>query len=568
MRPLRLATRGSPLALEQARRMQARLAAVDPGLATELVVVASRGDLRPKTAIHTLGGTGVFVAEVERAVLAGEADVAVHSLKDLPSSAPPAGLVLAATPERLDPRDALVGRRLEELAPGAIVATGAVRRRAQLAWLRPDLCFSELRGAVGTRLSRVPPGGAIVVAVAALERLGLTDRVAEILETAVMVPQVGQGALGLRCREDDAGTIELLAAIDDAAVARATAAERAFLGRLGGGCDVPVGAHASCDSATGPLRIDGFIASEDGHRLVRGEMRGDDPALLGTALAERLLGAEGGQSLLGALVGTSASRGASRRPLAGWRIVVTRPAAQAAPLVAALVDQGAEVVELATISIADPADGGAALRAAAGRLDQFAWVVFTSENAVARFVSAVGDLRALGGVRVAAIGVGTAQALRSRGIEVDLVPRRFVGEALIEEFPPAIPGGRVLLPRAAVARQVVPDGLRRLGWQVEVVEAYQTAPAAPSPEALARAGTADAITFTSPSTVAGYRHLAPGEAPEVVASIGPVTSAAVQAAGMSVTVEAGVHSLDGLVAALVDWVRDHPRPPARPRRGS
>jgi hydroxymethylbilane synthase len=559
---LRLATRGSPLALEQARRVQSRLVAVDASLVTELVVVASGGDLRPHAAIHRLGGTGVFVAEIEQAVLAGAADVAVHSLKDLPSSTPPGGLVLAATPERLDPRDAVVGRTLDELAPGAIVATGAIRRRAQLAWLRPDLCFAELRGAIATRLGRVPPGGAVVVAVAALERLGLLDRAAEILSTAVMVPQVGQGALGLRCRDNDARTIELLTAIDDALVRRAITAERAFLSRLGGGCDAPVGAHATCDSATGPVTLEGFIAREDGHVLVRGTMRGDDPAALGAALAERLLVAEGGRSLAVPGVGGPAV-GRDPGPLAGWRIVVTRAAAQAAPLVAALQSQGAEVVELATIRLEDPADGGAALREAARRLGRFDWVVFTSENAVARLCAEIPDLRAFAEVRVAAIGTGTARALRDRGIEADLVPARFVGEALVEAFPPGFPGGRVLLPRAAVARDVVPEGLRRLGWHVEVVEAYQTAPTAPSPVALARARTADAITFTSPSTVTGYRGLFPaGKAPPVVASIGPVTSATVRAAGMAVTVEAGVHSIDGLVEALVAWATDHPRSPA------
>ena len=570
MKPLRLATRGSPLALEQARRVQVRLGAVDGGPPTVLVVVESRGDRRPDVAIHALGGSGAFVAEVERAVLAGDADVAVHSLKDLPSSAPSGGLVLAATPERLDARDALVGRSLEELAPGATVATGAVRRRAQLASLRPDLSFAELRGAISTRLGRVPPGGAVVTAVAALERLGLLDRVAEILSTAVMVPQVGQGALGLRCREDDAATIELLAAIDDALVARAVAAERAFLARLGGGCDAPVGAHGTCDSATGPVTIDGFIAREDGHALVRGTMQGDDPVVVGSALADRLLDGAGGRSLvLPGAVGGSAPRREPRRPLASWRIVVTRAADQSASLVAALAAEGAEVIELPTIRVEDPADGGAALREAAARLGRFDWVVFTSENAVERVFAEIPGARALRDVRVAAIGAGTARALRRRGVEPDLVPRRFVGEALVEGFPPGFPGGRVLLPRAAVARDVVPEGLRRLGWQVEVVEAYRAVPVELSPEALCRARTADAITFTSSSTVTGFRDGAPtGEVPPVVVSIGPVTSATVRAAGMSVTVEAEVHSVDGLVDALVAWAIGHPRPRAGSRPSS
>jgi hydroxymethylbilane synthase len=565
---LRLATRGSPLALEQARRVQARLADVDRTLATELVVVESAGDRRPEAAIHALGGSGVFVAEIERAVLEGRADVAVHSLKDLPSSAPPAGLVLAATPERLDARDALVGATLEELAPGALVATGAVRRRAQLAQARPDLCFVELRGSIATRLSRVPPGGCVVVAVAALERLGQMGRVAEVLATEVMLPQVGQGAIGLRCRADDAATIELLTAIDDSLVARAVAAERAFLRRIGGGCDAPVGAHATCDSIWGPVVLDGCIGREDGHALVRRAMQGDDPVAVGTALAERLLFADGARSFLAPfLADASSPAGRAGPPLARWRVVVTRAAAQAAPLVAALEAAGAEVIELATIAVAEPADGGAALRAAAARLAQFDWVVFTSENAVARLFAEIPGVPAWGAARLAAIGVGTAAALRRRGVTVDLVASRFVGETLVAEFLPAVRGGRVLLPRAAGARDVVPEGLRRLGWQVEVVEAYRTVPAAPSPEALARAATADAITFTSSSTVAGYRDLMAAGVPPVVVSIGPVTSATVRDLGMTVTVEAEVHSVEGLVAALVAWAVDHPGPAvgARPR---
>ncbi len=170
----------------------------------ELVVIATSGDQRRDVPVWELGGQGVFVKEVQAAVLDGRADVAVHSAKDLPSWTPE-GLVLAAITERADPRDALVGTRLADLQPGAQVATGSVRRRAQLAWVRPDLTFTGLRGNIGTRLERVPDGGAVVVAAAALARLGLLDRAAEILPTAVMLPQVGQGAIGVECRAGDDG---------------------------------------------------------------------------------------------------------------------------------------------------------------------------------------------------------------------------------------------------------------------------------------------------------------------------------------------------------------------------
>ncbi len=290
--PLRLATRGSELARRQAELVAELLRPLLDGGRAELVVVETTGDRRLDLPLSAFGATGVFVAEVERAVLDGRADVAVHSAKDLPSGAPPEGLVLASVPIRDDPRDALVGRRLDRLAEGALVASGSPRRRAQLAAVRPDLRFVELRGNIATRLARIPDGGAIVVAVAALRRLGLGDRVAELLPISTMLPQVGQGAIALRCREDDAALRSLLARIDDLAAHRCVAAERAFLARLGGGCDAPVAAHARLAgraAAGAQLVLDGMAAGGDGVTLLRAEATGDEPEELGERLAERLL---------------------------------------------------------------------------------------------------------------------------------------------------------------------------------------------------------------------------------------------------------------------------------------
>jgi hydroxymethylbilane synthase len=256
---LRVATRASRLAQWQANSVADLLRAADSELHVELVLVTTTGDVRTDVPLHAVGGQGVFVKEVQQAVLAGEADLAVHSAKDLPSGPPPEGLVLGAIPPRGDPRDALVGRRLDELAPGATVATGSVRRQAQLAARRPDLVFTDLRGNIDTRLGKVPEGGAIVVAQAALERLGAADRAAEVLGVTTMVPQVGQGALAVECRSDDHASRARLAGIEAAVDRGFVNLERAFLAELGGGCDLPVGAHARLD-ADGQVVLHAFLA--------------------------------------------------------------------------------------------------------------------------------------------------------------------------------------------------------------------------------------------------------------------------------------------------------------------
>ncbi|MCU1498124.1 MAG: uroporphyrinogen-III synthase/uroporphyrinogen-III C-methyltransferase [Acidimicrobiales bacterium] len=241
------------------------------------------------------------------------------------------------------------------------------------------------------------------------------------------------------------------------------------------------------------------------------------------------------------------------RPLFGRRVVVTRARTQASALADRLRDLGADVVEAPTIAVADPSDGGAALVDAVARLGSFDWLVLTSPNGVARTFDRVPDARALAGVSVAAVGTGTADALAERRIVADLVPSRFVAEGLLDAFPaPPADGGRVLLAVAAGARPVLPDGLRAAGWDVEVVEAYRTVPVLPDAATVARIEEADAVTFTSSSTVTNLVDaVGVDRVPPVVASIGPVTSATAVARGLEVTVEADPHTVDGLVAALV-----------------
>lgn len=284
MPTLRAATRGSPLALWQTEHVAALLRAVDPDLQVEPVVVDTHGDRRLDVPIWELGGKGVFAKEVQAAVLDGRADLAVHSAKDLPS-VPVPGLVLAAVPERGDPRDALVGSTLADLPDGAEVATGSLRRQVALWQVRPDLRFVSLRGNMATRIAKAADHDAVVVAAVALERLGLGDRIAERLSPDVVLPQVAQGALAVECRAADGDLRAWLARIEHRPSRRCVDAERAFLAELGGDCSLPAGAHAVLDGDH--LHLRAFLATPDGRTVHHADERGADSSI-GATVAARL----------------------------------------------------------------------------------------------------------------------------------------------------------------------------------------------------------------------------------------------------------------------------------------
>ncbi len=298
---LRLGTRASQLARTQSRTVADAITAAS-GVPVELVPISTEGDVS-SVAIAELGGTGVFVTAIRTALLAGTVDLAVHSYKDLPT-APQPGLVIAAVPLREDPRDVLVardGRRLGELPDGAKVGTGAPRRVAQLRALGLGLDVVPIRGNVDTRMGRAlgPDADldAVVLARAGLSRLGRLDAVTETLDPLQVLPAPAQGALAVECRADDRRTADLLAGIDHAPSRRAVEAERAWLSVLGGGCDAPVGAHATVDDA-GRINLTAMLATPDGRVVLRDGAEGDDPVDLGRHLARHLLDEAGGHSLL------------------------------------------------------------------------------------------------------------------------------------------------------------------------------------------------------------------------------------------------------------------------------
>jgi hydroxymethylbilane synthase len=298
-RPLRIGTRGSRLALWQANHVADLLRSQVGNRAVELVEIQTAGDQVRDVPLAALGGQGAFTKEIQKALLANKVDVAVHSLKDLPT-VPVAGLVLAAVPERGPTGDAFVSmrfRRFDDLPAGAIIATSSLRRRAQALHRRPDLKVEDIRGNVETRLRKLEEQNldGLILAQAGLERLGLAEKIAEILDSAWMLPAVGQGALGLECRADDRETRGILAALSHAPTYQAVIAERAFLRALQGGCQVPIGAMGQVDD--GGLQLRGVVLSPDGSRRIEGTRSGENAEELGEMLARELLKLGAGELL-------------------------------------------------------------------------------------------------------------------------------------------------------------------------------------------------------------------------------------------------------------------------------
>jgi hydroxymethylbilane synthase len=542
-RTLRIGTRGSALALAQTRLVEQALVAAGADT-IEVVTLTTDGDRR---AADTPWGEGAFVAAIERALLEGQIDVAVHSAKDVPT-VEDERLVLAAYLPREDARDALVVRvggpatGVVDLAPGSRVGTDSPRRTGFLRAMRPDLDVHPLHGNVDTRLRRLDEGDtdALVLAVAGLTRLGREDRIAERLDPRVVPPAPGQGAICVQVRRDDGAALATIARIDDPATRTAVEAERAFLAASGGGCRAPIGALAHVvgdrlELAGGYVRPDGTSAvvdqvdgpASEGHRLAAG-------------LAERM-----------------ASRSPSTRkgPLRPT-VLVTRARDQSVDLMRALDDAGVRALSVPAIEI-QPADP-APLDAAAQRLEAYAWVVVTSANGAAATAAAVARVgAATDSTRWAAVGIATARALEMAGITVAHRPRRATGRAIADELP-INPGDAVLLVRGDLAGPELPEGLRARGADVEEVVAYRTVEAPdPSRPLLAEAldRHVDAILFASGSAARGLLALA-ADAERVrsipAVCIGPETAAEATRLGFHVLREAPMASAEILARVTAE----------------
>lgn len=549
-----LGTRGSQLALTQSGHVADALRAL--GHEVELVTIKTSGDVTAGS-LSSLGGTGVFAAALREALLAGTVDFAVHSFKDLPT-APVPGLCIAAVPQRESAADVLCsprGLRLRDLPPGARVGTGSPRRAAQLKAVRGDLTIVDIRGNVTTRLARADADlDAVVLASAGLHRLCLSDAITEVLDD--LLPAPAQGALAVECRADATDILAALSALNDPDTAFAAAAEREILAALGAGCAAPIGARCTRDGDA--YRLVARVISADGRRQADVELRsdaGETAPAFGRRAAAALLAA--GAAEVTPLDAARASRleefhddralwaPGSTTELIGRRVFLPRADG---PLAAALRDAGAEVTCVPlTRTVPLPHDA----------LEPADWAVFTSPTAVKVLVEQ-GISPATLAPQLAAVGAATRRALEASGARVDLTPSgESNAEALVAVFPPG--SGRVLIPGSALARPVLADGLRALGWQVNTVATYTTQTIADVPPDLTEPwarGDFDAVVITAGSNARAIAELLGAPAPTTkVVAFGRPSAEVAERLGWRVAAVAASQDSAGVIAAIVtqDW---------------
>jgi hydroxymethylbilane synthase len=533
---LRLGTRGSRLARIQSGLIAERLRR--NGVEVEMVTIVTAGDLRPTDAPID---DGVFVRDIEQALLAREIDLAVHSAKDLPLELHPA-LPIVAYPQRADPRDALVTRGgeswLEQLEQGARVGTDSARRTAFVRAIRPDLEVIALLGNVDWRVERLDAGeaDALVLAAAGLDRLGLGGRIAMRFAPELMPPAPAQGALAVQARGDDQAVLAAVRAIDDAVIRLAVVTERAVMRAVGGGCRVPIGAVV--------------VRSRGGYELVAGA---STPTGESTHVLKRRFRANKAHEIAALASGVAAEL-VARVHLRTRAVLDTRP--ELDPVAAALLDkQGLRVVHAPTVAIAPLTDSGELDRVRA-HLGDYDWVVLTSKRGVDALFNTQHRI-APASVRWAAVGPVTARALRNRGVEVDAQPAVAVGDAIPAAMAERGPlrGARVLLARADAASQALPELLRGRGVHVDDVVAYRSIAAPAGSRERVKAALTDpeleAVVFASRSAVRGLAALAGESSRRLKAfTIGPKTSAAARELGFAVAGEAMVTDARGLTSAV------------------
>ena len=565
MKKIVIGSRGSDLALWQSNYIADCLREVSPDTDVTIEIIRTTGDKITDVPLAKIGGKGIFTKELEVALLEKRVDLAVHSLKDLPTELP-AGLTVAAIPVREVPLDAFVSKNnisLDDLPTGARIATSSLRRKVQLLAHRDDLEIVDIRGNVPTRLRKLKDEDldATILAAAGLRRLGLADAITHEISPEVMLPAVGQGALGLETRTDHDALHALLAKLHHADTAAEVAAERALLAALGGGCQVPLGALGRIED--GILTLRACVCSLDGAEIIRADLAGSplDAEAIGKLAAESLL-REGAQSMIRHAVAITEGR---PQPLAGKSVVVTRPTTSTNGLPAQLQALGADIIEFPTIEIVC-----ATPKEPISPAEAVDWLVFTSANAVVHFTSALKEAgRAISEflpASICAVGPATAESLRVVGLPVTLTPDEFMADAIgdalaaIGENPA---GKHFLLPRGNLARPNLPQSLRDAQAQVTECIVYETKmpPTDPAAAESMVAAQPDIVTFTSASTAENFCNMLNESqrtritACATFASIGPQTTRTAEEHGLKIAIEPDRHDAIGLAEAIAEHLR-------------
>lgn len=564
-RPVRFGTRGSALALAQTDLAADRFRAAFPGRTVEIRVVSTEGDVDKTSPLTEIGGRGVFTTAIEAAILRGEVDAAIHSAKDLPTELHPAVPIVAYV-DRDDPRDVLISRHgatLELLPSHPVIGTSSRRRDAQLLRLRPDTRIVNIRGNIDTRLRRAEglEFDGIVLAAAGIRRMGWQDRISEYFAVERVVPSPGQGAIAIQARAgSDAAAV--LETINDPSVSTPVGIERAFLAAIGAGCTFPVGAYAA--KSDEGYRLIAMLATADGERVAFADER--------LAAGEERVHAAEIAACLQAEVGKTSPASSwhgwngEGEDLKGVRVVVTRPRRQAGPLIATLLQRGAEPLPLPTIRIEPIADTTQLdLAIDETRQGAFDWCVFTSANAVEVFANRMDALdvrpHQLAAMRVAAVGRATAAAVADAGLNLILIPERATADALATALRQVmLAGARVLYPRSAMGRDVLPNELRAAGFDVLAIDVYRTLPEPNVDQRVldrVRRGEVDVMTFASPSSVRHLVTLLGSNGVELigipVVCAGPVTAQAARDAGLLVTAVSDSPDPAAMATAIVEF---------------
>ncbi len=541
---LRIGTRGSALALWQAETVQKLIAESQAQVDTELVIIKPEGDLDKHSSLRQIGGRGVFTSALQHRMLAGEIDCAVHSTKDLPSLAPH-GIAIAAFPQREDSRDALISRHgvgLLELPANPVIGTSSRRRAAQILKLRPDADIRELRGNIDTRLRKGEGEDydAVILAAAGLRRMGWEDRITALLPVEVSCPAPGQGALAIEARVAPDPAWDIVAALDDPDIRTSVMVERAFLRGVGGGCTTPIGAHAKIQHIHGlaTLRFWGMLGSDDGTRLER--MYAEWP--VDSALDSAFAAADEMMRTV-APKWTGVGNG---NPLQDRKVLVTGSGTHIASMSMAMREHGAQAPVLQTIDIetkkvALPEDTD--------------WLVLTSKHAVPAIDWSM--VRS----KIAAVGEGTADAVRAAGGMPDLVSKGPGAKQLSIELADAqINEKHVVCVLSDIARPELVDELSKTGARITILIGYINTPVESLADDLREqiaAGSMEGVTFSSPSGVDSFVKLIGVDLPALsgaaMFAIGPTTAEAMQEAGLAVHATADISTVAGFIETLARY---------------